>query len=111
MAGIDSTALFAERASAFGVSDGLLRLLKDGGYGTFGNLAFCSAYQPGSNDEKPLMDAIEAAIGRPLTATESPPVRRLYFEATTMLIGVAPVLTRFSNKSMMPAFPGYLGRS
>lgn len=86
MAGIDSAALFSERASAFGVQGPLLQLLKDGGYSTFGKLAFCSAYQPGSIDEKPLMDAIEAAIGRPLTPAEAPPVRRLYFEATTMVM-------------------------
>ena len=86
MTALDSEALFEERAKSFGVTDAVYQLLKAANYSTFGRLAFCSSYQVGSNDEKPLMDALEAALGREVTAAEAPALRRLCYEASTMVM-------------------------
>ncbi len=86
MTALDSEALFEERAKSFGVTDAVYQLLKAANYSTFGRLAFCSSYQVGSNDEKPLMDALEAALGREVTPAEAPALRRLYYEASTMVM-------------------------
>ena len=86
MTALDSEALFEERAKGFGVSDAVYQLLKTANYATFGKLAFCSSYQIGSNDEKPLMDALEGALGRAVAPDEAPALRRLYYEASTMVM-------------------------
>ena len=53
---------------------------------TFGKLAFCSAYRPGQSDEAPLMQALAAILGRAVRDDEAPALRRLHFEASTMIM-------------------------
>ena len=46
MSGLESGALFKERALSFGLDEATLNRLIARGYDTFGKLAFCSAYRP-----------------------------------------------------------------
>ncbi|CAE7215912.1 gpt [Symbiodinium sp. CCMP2592] len=84
---IDSEATFAARATELGMERALLDLLVNNNVKTMGALAFVSPYQIGQADEKPLLEALKALIGRDLTAKELIPVRRLWFEASTTVMG------------------------
>ncbi|CAE7311611.1 gpt [Symbiodinium sp. CCMP2592] len=84
---IDSEATFAARATELGMERDLLDLFVKNNVKTMGALAFVSPYQIGQADEKPLLEALKALIGRDLTAKELIPVRRLWFEASTTVMG------------------------
>ena len=84
--GLDSTASLKARALEIGMSEGLYNLFRDNGVQTYGAFAFICPYTPGQGDETVLIDATEAIIRRPLTATEKIVVRRLFFESHTMAI-------------------------
>ena len=101
MSALDSAALFADRAKAFGLSESVLEKLKDANLNTFGTLAFASPYQPGQADETPLLRAFEAALGRSPTTQETPPLRRLFFEAHTMVL--SDLRTRVERTEGAPA--------
>ena len=99
MSALDSAALFADRAKAFGLSESVLEKLKDANLNTFGTLAFASPHQPGQADETPLLRAFEAALGRSPTTQETPPLRRLFFEASMVL---SDLLTRVERTEGTP---------
>ena len=62
--GFGSTAAFWSRALGIGLTDEVVDLLKAGGVGTFGSLAFITSYQPGQLDERPLITALTQAVRR-----------------------------------------------
>ena len=86
MSGLESGALFKERALSFGLEEATLNRLIARGYDTFGKLAFCSAYRPGQADEAPLMAALANILGRNVDDGEAPALRRLHFEASTLVM-------------------------
>ena len=86
MSALESSALFKERALNFGLSQAVITTLVARGYDTFGKLAFCSAYRPGQSDEAPLMQALATILGRQVRDDEAPALRRLHFEASTMIM-------------------------
>ena len=86
MSALESSALFKERALNFGLSQAVITTLVARGYDTFGKLAFCSAYRPGQSDEAPLMAALATILGRQVRDDEAPALRRLHFEASTMIM-------------------------
>ena len=86
MSGLESGALFKERALSFGLDEATLNRLIARGYDTFGKLAFCSAYRPGQSDEAPLMTALANILGRNVDDGEAPALRRLHFEASTLVM-------------------------
>ena len=86
MSALESSALFQERALNFGLQQTVIDTLVRRGYDTFGKLAFCSAYRPGQADEAPLMQALANILGRQVRDEEAPALRRLHFEASTMIM-------------------------
>ena len=87
MSGLESGALFKERALSFGLDEATLNRLIARGYGHFWQeLAFCSAYRPGQSDEAPLMTALANILGRNVDDGEAPALRRLHFEASTLVM-------------------------
>ena len=86
MAGsIESEAVFRQRTSELGLSSIHIAALATAGYQTMGRFAYCCGYVPGGNqDEKPLIEAVTAAIGAD-PGTSMAVFRRLYFECFTMI--------------------------
>ena len=84
---IDSEATFTARALELGMEKGFLDLLIKANVKSLGALAFVSPYQIGQADEKPLIDAVRDLIRRDVTTRELIPLRRLWFEASTTVMG------------------------
>ena len=74
------------RAKAIGFPDNLVRKLLDAGINSAAKLAFSCNYNPQSNDDKPLEDMITAANGGPITLGEMSCLRRMFFEAHTLVM-------------------------
>ena len=81
MSVVDSEAVFASRAAAIGLSAEVIRLFKDGGIATLGNLAFASSYVPGSSDDSPFTDLVKKVLGREGSLGEMAMIRRLFNES------------------------------
>ena len=94
--GVDSEASFKIRAKAVGVDDAVLAKLHAANIRTYGALAFVSSMQPGQQDETPLISALTQALDRAPTAAEMIPLRRLWFEAST--VAVADFQQRLTRK-------------
>ena len=81
MSAVDSHAVFKSRATAIGISDEVIELLKDCGLATMGKLAFASSYVPGSSDDAPFLDLIKKALKRDPTISEMAGIRRIFNES------------------------------
>ena len=64
----------------------VLDLLIKGGVKSFGDLAFVSPYQVGQADENPLITALKTIMCRDPTVSELVPIRRLWFESSTIAL-------------------------
>ena len=81
MAGLESTAAFAERTTQIGMDASFLKELTDKHLDTFGKLAFVCSCRPNSGDDKPLFEAVKDLIGKDVPQKETTTLRRLWFEA------------------------------
>ena len=86
MAGLESSAVFENRALAIGIDAAVVRALQLSGLDTFGKYAFSCAYQPGAADEAPLKNLLTEALGAEPSIATFAPLRRLYFEAHTLAL-------------------------
>ena len=93
---MDSTASFKERALRLGLPEAAINRLVDSKLATFGQFAFISSFQPGSADEKPLVEAITKILTEAPSATELASWRRLYFECHTA--AMTDLRTRLERK-------------
>ena len=59
----DSKVAFFQRAAQIEISNQEIDALELAGVDTFAKYAFCSEYQPGQQDEKPLVNFLEATLG------------------------------------------------
>eukprot|EP00971_Amphidinium_carterae_P153474 3042590-Amphidinium_carterae.1 len=85
MAGaLDSKVVFAARAKELGLSDPSLELLSDRGWGTYGGLAFATAFAPTSNDYQHFQtDVLPVVVDEP-TSPEATALRRLWYESQVL---------------------------
>ena len=81
MAGLESTAAFAERAIQVGMDPAFFKELADKHLDTFGKLAFVCSCRPNSGDDAPLFQAVKDLIGKDVPQKETMTLRRLWFEA------------------------------
>lgn len=86
MAGMESWAAFSARALEIDIGTGLLDELKNAGISSFGKMAFICAANPNSGDDTPLVEAVEALIGRRPDANDMLPLRRLWYESHAIAI-------------------------
>ena len=93
---MDSTASFKERALRLGLPEAAINRLVDSKLATSGQFAFISSFQPGSADEKPLVEAITKILTEAPSATELASWRRLYFECHTA--AMTDLRTRLERK-------------
>ena len=88
MAGIlESEAVFAARAKAFGISDEVIASLKGKGWSTHGSYAFSCGHTPGAAGEQLFVDSIlKAVLGEDGSAKRvmDSGLRRLFFESYTL---------------------------
>ena len=61
---LESRAAFKERAQLLGLTDEELKRLTDKKWDSFGNFAFAIGWQPGQQDEAPLMRLAAMVTGR-----------------------------------------------
>ena len=69
--GFGSTAASRSRALGIGLTDEVVALLKNGGVGTLGSLAFITNYQLGQSDEGPLITVLAHTMRRALTNADA----------------------------------------
>ena len=81
---LDSVHVFKKRSLEVGLGQVALDALVAKGIDTLARVAFCSGYQVGTPDDKPLLAVLEDALGRAGTATENAGFRRLHFESSTL---------------------------
>lgn len=79
--GVESTAVFEARALTIGLSAACVQRFKAEDIDTLSRYAFGCSFQPGSNDESPLIDLIKRVLGRDPTISELSILRRLFYEA------------------------------
>ena len=85
--GIESEPVFKARALQIGLTSPEVQILLDAGVGTMGAFSFGSAFQPGQPDEAPLIDFFRSHFsGGSLTAALTGRLRRLYYEAHTLVL-------------------------
>ena len=86
MANLDSEAAFEARAMDLGLNAGHMLVAKAKKWNTFGSSAFSCNYQPGSQDDTPLLAVASTLAG---VGAAPPPedivtsVRRIFFESYT----------------------------
>ena len=83
---LDSKAAFAQRAAQFEIPIHEIEALAAGGTDTFAKFAFSSQYQPGSNDETPLLQFLEDALGERPAGELLARYRRLFFESHALCL-------------------------
>ena len=86
MSGLESKAVFENRALAIGIESSTIQALQSSGLDTFGKYAFSCAYQPGSADEAPLKTLLTEVLGSEPSIAVFAPLRRLYYEAHTLAL-------------------------
>ena len=83
---LDSQAVFEARALAIGLPDATLRLFITSGINTMASFAFSAQFQPGSSDERPLLELLNTVIGRAPTIAEISTLRRLFYESHSLAL-------------------------
>ena len=84
---VDSEASFVSRAAAIGIDEELVQKLLAAGINSSAKLAFSCNYNPQATDEQPLIDMVTNANGgTAVTLGQMACVRRLFFEAHTMVL-------------------------
>ena len=83
---LDSKVAFLQRAAQIEISNQDIDALELAGVDTFAKYAFCSEYQPGQQDEKPLVNFLEAALGVAPTGESLGKFRRLFFESHALCL-------------------------
>ena len=84
---LDSHAAFQSRALELGMSKDVLDLLTKGGIKSFGDLAFASPL-PGRPGRRISLDLrLKVIMGRDSTVAELVPIRRLWFESSSIAMG------------------------
>ena len=82
---LDSKAAFQQRAAQIEIPVQEIDALELAGIDTFAKYAFCSQYQPGAQDERPLVDFLQATLGAAPNAEMLPKYRRLFFRESCTL--------------------------
>jgi hypothetical protein len=84
---LESGAFFRERASSIGIDDATVQALTVQGWSTLGEFAFATAQAPGtsSDDTQFRRDVVEPALGANPGPGPVAQLRRLFFEAYTMV--------------------------
>lgn len=85
-AGLESYEVFEARALQFGVPASIVADLKAGNVATMGSFAWCCGFQPGGQDETPLIAAITQLIGNPPSMGLMSQLRRLFYECHTVAL-------------------------
>ena len=83
---LDSRISFRQRAIQIGVDSDDVDALQTSGIDTFAKYAFCSPFQPGSADEKPLLTFLEEALGEAPNTDKMSKLRRLFFESHALCL-------------------------
>ena len=83
-AGLDSYEVFEARALQFGVPAAIIRAFQNGGVASMGAYAWCCGFQPGSQDEAPLVAIITQLIGAVPSIGLMSQLRRLFYECHTV---------------------------
>ena len=83
---LDSKAAFQQRAAQVDIPVQEVDALELAGIDTFAKYAFCSQYQPGAQDEKPLVDFLENALGQVPNGEMMSKYRRLFFESHALCL-------------------------
>ena len=78
---LDSKVAFQQRAGQIGLQVMEIDALELAGVDTFAKYAFCSPYQPGQGDEKPLVDFLQETLGQLPGGESLAKFRRLFFES------------------------------
>ena len=81
--GLESVEVFESRARQFGISAAVVRQLRDADIGTMGAFAWCCGFQPGAQDEAPLIAAMTAALNGAPSVGLMAQLRRLFYESHT----------------------------
>ena len=81
---LDSKVAFQQRALQIDFTTEEVDALELAGVDTFAKYAFCSQYQPGQQDEKPLVAFLEAALGE--APNDLAKFRRLFFESHALCL-------------------------
>jgi hypothetical protein len=82
---VDSTALFKSRCLATGLSDAATAALTDKGWGTLGTFAFCASNSPSTVTDTTFAEKVVLPILGDRDHADAPRLRRLHFEAYTMV--------------------------
>ena len=83
---LDSKASFQQRAAQVFISNEEIEKLEAAGIDTYAKYAFCCNFQPGSQDDTPLFNFIEAALGAKPSGASASNFRRLFFESHAMCL-------------------------
>ena len=83
---LDSKAAFQQRAAQIEIPVQEVDALELAGIDTYAKYAFCSQYQPGAQDEKPLVEFLEQAIGHAPNGEMMSKYRRLFFESHALCL-------------------------
>ena len=83
---LDSRASFQERAAQVFLSNEEIERLEASGIDTYAKFAFCCNYQPGSQDDGPLFNFLEATLGSRPEGASAASFRRLFFESHALCL-------------------------
>ena len=83
---LDSRVAFQQRAAQVDIPTADIDALEVAGIDTFAKYAFCSQYQPGAPDERPLVEFLTNCLGGAPTEAMMSKYRRLFFESHALCL-------------------------
>ena len=83
---LDSRVAFQQRAAQVDIPTADIDALEVAGIDTFAKYAFCSQYQPGAPDERPLIEFLTNCLGGAPTEAMMSKYRRLFFESHALCL-------------------------
>ena len=83
---LGSRVAFQQRAAQVDIPAAEIDALEEAGIDTFAKYAFCSQYQPGAPDERPLTEFLRNALGEAPTEAMMSKYRRLFFESHALCL-------------------------
>ena len=86
MAALDSKAAFTARCNAVGLSEDNQKILREGGFDSFGTLAFAISASPSNLDDTEVRSWMTGVFAGGLAADQTAKMRRLLFEAQNLSI-------------------------